>query len=80
MTAIDEREPVVPRDTWCDRCGRTIYDGSLRPQPDARMWLCGACRTRQQERSAEAGTDELEPEWRSVGYRTSLEVWQAEGR
>ena len=45
-------EWVDPQDMSCDMCGRTIYDGSLRPEVHAgsTLWKCGGCRERDRQR------------------------------
>ena len=45
-------EYADPRDSWCDRCGKTIYRGRLYPQTmsGTTEWLCSACVQRDRER------------------------------
>ena len=45
-------EYVDRRDTSCDLCGKTVYNGSLRVETNGLtiLWKCGACRERDEAR------------------------------
>lgn len=53
--ADSEREWANPFDSTCDMCGRTVWDGSLRPEHMAgsTLWKCAVCRARDQQRYEE---------------------------